>query len=203
MFWDFWIEEFDEKLLIDLGFKGACMFGESKSKKIQILKGEKVTAKNPNELKKAAKLKADFVMLDKSNEKVQKMAVKRCLVDGIHSFVKYPLIKEMAEKNIAVVISFNDLLNSKEPQKTIAKMKRTISLAKKYKTPIIIVSGAKTKWELRGASELITFGEVLGLQRNSAKKALFDFQEKIAKRQKLKKEGKYVMPGVEIVEKTI
>ncbi|MCD6575760.1 MAG: hypothetical protein J7K73_01215 [Nanoarchaeota archaeon] len=201
MFWDFWIEEFDEKLLQKLGFEGACVFGEAKGRKIKILKGEKIIAKNGNELKKKTKSRADFLMLTNTKERLQRIAIKRCLVDGVHGFVKYPLIKEMAEKNIAVVISFNDLLKSKEPQKTIAKMKQTIKLAKKYKTPIVIVSGAKNKWELRGTSELIAFGEILGLQRNEAKKALYEFQDKIAERQKLKKEGKYVMPGVKIISK--
>ncbi len=199
MFWDFWVEEFDEKILQKLGFEGACVFKEAKSKKIKILRGEKIIAKNGNELKQKTKSKADFLLLVKPKEKIQRIAIKRCLVDGINAFVKYPLIKEMAERNIAVVISFNDLLNSKEPQKTIAKMKQTIKLAKKYKTPIIIVSGAKTKWELRGTSELIAFGEILGLKRNEAKKALYVFQNKICERQQLKKKGKYVMPGVRIV----
>jgi len=199
MFWDFWIEEFDEKLLKKLGYDGVCIFGEAESEKIKILKGKKISVKDTNELKKIKNLKANFLMLTNTKERFQKIAIKRCLVDGVHSFVKYPLIKEMAEKNIAVVISFNDLLKSREPQKTIAKMRRTIRLAKKYKTSIVIVSGAKTKWELRGASELIAFGEILGLQRNEAKKALYEFQNKIAEREELKKKGKYVMPGIKII----
>ena len=163
MYWDFWIEEFDEKFLQKFGFEGVCVFGEAKGKKIKVLKGKKIIAKNVNELKKAIKVKADFLLLVKPKEKIQRTAIRKYLVDGINAFVKYPLIKEMAEKNIAVVMAFSDLLNSKEPQKTIAKMRYTIKLAKKYKTPIVIASGARTKWELRGTSELIAFGEALGL----------------------------------------
>ena len=182
MFWDFWVEEFDEKLLLNLGFKGACVFGNAKGKAIEILKGEKIHAKSVKELKKKPASKADFVLLVHPNEKIQKVAIKGCLVDGINAFVKYPLIRDMSEKNISLVISFNDLLNSNEPQKTLALMKRTVKLAKKYSTPIVVASGAKTKWDLRGTSELVAFGELLGLQRNAAKDALFKFQEKIAKR---------------------
>jgi RNase P/RNase MRP subunit p30 len=82
-------------------------------------------------------------------------------------------------------------------------MKQSVKLAKKYKTPIVIVSGAKNKWELRGTGELIAFGEELGLQRNEAKAALFCFQDKLWKRQELKKSGQYIMPGVELVEKAL
>lgn len=207
MFWDFWMEEFDEKLLLKLGFGGACAFGEAKlnkagfGKTMLLLKGKKIAAKNASELKKKSKSDADFMLLVHPNEKIQRAAIKGCLVDGINAFVRYPLIKEMAEKNIALVVSFNDLLNSREPQKEIALMKRTIKLAEKYKTPIVIASGAKTKWGLRSASELIAFGEVLGLKRDRAKNALYEFQEKIAERQNLKKKGRYVMPGVKILKR--
>jgi RNase P/RNase MRP subunit p30 len=162
MFWDFWTEEFDEKILIKLGFSGACVFCSAQNKKMKILNGEKIT-----DLKKIKD--SDFLLLVRPNENIQKIAIKQCLVDGINSFVKYPLIKDMAEKGIALVVSFNDLLNSGDKQKTIALMKQSVKLAKRYKTPIVIVSGAKNKWELRGTGELIAFGELLGLQRNEAK----------------------------------
>ena len=160
MFWDFWVEEFDEKILAELGFGGACVFDDSKSSKLVLLKGEKISARKEREIKTG---ETDFSILVRPDEKIQRIAAKRCLVDGINSFVRYPAIKEMAEKNIALVVSFNDLLNSREPHKIIGLLRNSVKLAKKYKTPIVIVSGAKNKWELRSASELIAFGEVLGL----------------------------------------
>ena len=62
--------------------------------------------------------------------------------------------------------------------------------------PIVICSGARNKWELRSASELIGFGQELGLTAKEAKESLFKFQEKIAKQQDLKASGKYISVGV-------
>lgn len=196
MFWDFWVEELDEKLLAELGFGGACIFDNSKGEKLVLLKAEKIFAKKEREIKTG---NSDFSILVRPDEKIQRLAVRRCLVDGINAFARYPVIKEMAEKNIALVVSFNDLLNSSEPHKIMGLMRNSIKLAKKYKTPIIIVSGAKNRWELRSASELIAFGEILGLSPKEAKNALFSHQEKIRERQTLKKQGKYIMPGARII----
>ena len=184
MFYDFYIEELDEKLLKDLGFSGACVFGKSKSAKLKLIQGSKYPKK------------ADFIVLESGDEKKQRAAIRRVAIDAIHGFIKYPAIKEMSNANIAVLVSFNDLLNSKDLPKTLHLMKRTIKLAKKYKTPIIIVSGATNKWEYRAASDLIGFGQVIGLSTKAAKEALFKFQDKIFKRTKLKKAGKYIAPGV-------
>jgi len=192
MFYDFWVENYNEetkKLLKKLGFSGACIFGaEVEDKGFILAKGKSIKAKT-NET-------ADFLVLENRDEKVQRAAIKNNSFDGIRSFVNYPAIKEMAERKIALVICFNDLLNSSDTKKTLYLMKKSVTLAKKYKTPIVIASGAKNNWELRSASELIGFGEVLGLTAEDAKKALNWFQEKIMERNKLKSEGKYIGPGV-------
>ncbi len=200
MFWDFWIEEFDEKILINLDFKGICTFKKIESNKIEVLIGEKINAKNTNDLKnKVKKSTANFLILENKEEKLQRIAIKTCSVDAIKAYVDYPAIKEMAEKNVALLICFSDFLNSKDKSRTLYLMQKSVALAKKYKTPIIIASGAKNKWELRSPSELIAFGEMLGLEKNQSKKALYDFQNKIYERETLKKQNKYVQPGVKII----
>ncbi len=199
MFWDFYVEEFDEKMLLNLGFVGAGTFKKTESQKIDILFGEKINVKNTNDLKnKIKKSTANFLILENVDEKMQRIAIKTCSVDAIKAYVEYPAIREMAEKNIALLICFSDFLNSEDKSKTLYLMRKSTNLAKKYNTPIIIASGAKNKWELRSPSELIAFGELLGLKTNEAKCALNSFQEKIKKREKLKKEGKYICPGIEV-----
>jgi len=191
MFYDFWVENYNEetkKLLKKLGFSGACVFGEFEDKDFILVKGKSIKSKT-NET-------AEFLILENRDEKIQRAAIKNNSVDGIRSFVNYPAIKEMAERKIALVICFNDLLNSSDTKKILYLMKKSITLARKYKTPIVIASGARNNWELRSTSELIGFGEVLGLNAEEAKKALNWFQEKIIERNKLKSEGKYIGPGV-------
>lgn len=155
--------------------------------------------KTVDELKVLAKKKSDFIVLKNPNEKILKAAIDKCLIDAVDSFVKYPFIKKMAERNVAVVINFNSLLNARNIQKTIHLLSKTVKLAKKYKTPIIVTSGAENKWDLRSVSELIALCEVLGITAGEAKKTLHLHQEKILERKRLKKEGKWVSPEVKVV----
>jgi len=196
MFYDFWIENFDgetEKLLKKLGFAGACLFGAvAEAKGLITIEGKSIKNKSSET--------ADFLVLENIDEKVQRAAIKNCSVDGIRAFVKYPAVKEMAEKRIALIVCFSDLLNAYDLKKTLFLMRRSVSLAKKYKTPIVIASGAKSNWELRSPSDLTAFAEVLGLCTGDAKKALGVFQEKLIERTKLKREGKYISPGVTVIE---
>jgi RNase P/RNase MRP subunit p30 len=188
MYYDFWTVK-EEELLKRLGFQPVN------------LAVAVIAPKNADELKYLAEKNktADFIVLHKPNEKVLKVAVDNCNIDATDEFVKYPLIKKMAERNIAVLINFNELLKAFNLQKTLYLMSRTVKLAKRHKTPIIISSGAQTKWELRSASDLIGFCEVIGMTAGEAKKTLYDHQERVLNRKELKKTGKWVSPGVRVV----
>jgi len=207
-FYDFWVEEIEENLIGELGFENGCFISEFKKfedyKRIKehtkFYCGVKIRAKNTNELRKKLRTfrDSDFIVLDCRDEKIIKNAIKMCAVDAINYYTKYPLLKRMSERNIAQIINFNELLNASEKDrpKILFLMQRTIKLAKKYKTPIMIVSGARKKMEYRSASDLIALGEMLGLNKKEAKEALHKFHEKIIERIKLKKEGKWIRPGV-------
>jgi RNase P/RNase MRP subunit p30 len=189
MFYDFLNETSDEALLKKLGFEPLR------------LNTFVISAKNVPDFKKIMSKApaADLVILNRPDDKVLKVAIDNCSVDAIDGFVNYPLILKMAERNIALIVNFNELLNATYRPKVLYLMQKTVRLAKKYKTPIIIVSGAKNRFELRSASELIAFAEVLGLSAGDAKKALYIHQEKLLEKIKLIKSGKYVRPGVKII----
>jgi RNase P/RNase MRP subunit p30 len=192
MFYDFWVEHWDNetgKLLKKLGFDGACLFNvEGESKSLVLLGGKAVKGKQ--------QVEADVIFLQSEDENVQRAAVKAASVDAIRAFVTYPVVREMAERNVALVVCFSDLLNASNMRKTLALMRRSVALAKKHKAPIMICSGAKSYLELRSASDLIAFGEVLGLDKGNAKGALSRFQKELIERTKLKKEGLWVAPGM-------
>ena len=108
---------------------------------------------------------------------------------------------KLAERNIAVLLSFNELLNidSARFPKLIYLMSRTVKLARKYKVPIMIASGASDKYSQRSVSELIAFGENLGMTAGESKETLFKHQTKILERNRLKKSGKWIISGVQVV----
>ena len=204
MYYDFWIEEHDGKLLKKLGFHSACVVSENLSKGREF-SGVKVFAKTTKELRKKLSIvkEADFIILDSHNEKIVETAVQMNAIDAVTLHAKYPLIARMAEKNIAQIINFNELLNAPENKTAgiLNMMQRSARLAVKHKAPLLIVSGARNKMELRSVSDLIGFGEMIGLTQKEAKEALNKHQIKLLKRAELKKEGRWIRPGVELISK--
>ena len=191
MYYDFWNQANDKKLLKQLGFTPIDI-------KITV-----ISPKTVPELRKLTQKYKDpeFLLLHKPNEKVLRAAIQACSIDATDAFVEYPLIKKMSERNIAVLLNFNELLNSRFPKtsKLMYLMTRTVRLAKKYKTPIMITSGAVNKYDMRSISELTALGENLKMTAGQAKRALYVHQQKILERNKLKKAGKWVISGVKVV----
>jgi len=191
MYYDFWNEANDSKLLEKFGFTPID------------LKLAVISAKTVNEVKNLTEKNkdAEFIVLHKPNEKVLKAAVQECSIDATDAFVEYPLIMKLAERNIAVLLNFNESLNADATKfpKLFYLMSRTVRLARKYKVPIIIASGASDKYSQRSVSELIAFGENLGMTAGEAKESLFKHQNKILERNKLKKAGKWIISGVQVV----
>lgn len=191
MYYDFWNEANEPKLLEKLGFT------------LLELKPVILSAKTANEIKSLAEKNrdAEFILLHKPNENVLKAAVQECAIDATDAFVEYPIIMKLAERNIAVLLNFNELLNAEPAKfsKLIYLMARTVRLARKYKVPIMIASGASDKFSQRSVSELIAFGENLGMTAGESKEALFKHQTKILERNRLKKAGKWIISGVQVV----
>lgn len=191
MYYDIWNEANEPKLLEKLGFTSIEInlavlapktVGETKS----------LTEKHKD---------ADFIILHKPSEAVLKAAVQECSIDATDAFVEYPLIMKLAERNIAVLLNFNELLNADSSRfsKLLYLMTRTVRLARKYKVPIMIASGASDKFSQRSVSELIAFGENLGMTAGESKETLFKHQTKILERNRLKKAGKWIISGVQVV----
>jgi len=109
-----------------------------------------------------------------------------------------PVLAKLAkENNIAIEFRFTDLLHShKRVRAGIFKNYiETARLLRKFRAPFVITSGAMTKWDLRGPSEMLSFGRLLGFQDPEIKQAMSDW---IIKENRKRLSGKWVMPGVEI-----
>jgi len=151
---------------------------------------------NKQEIKKFSKTKG-LLLLETSSYDVRRYVAEKCLVDGIISCEKYGkrdkinypdsgvdgvLAKEMLKSKTALVINIRDFLDAKEKEVILERMMFNIKLAKKFKTPIIIISGAKKENQIKHSSVLISFGVVLGLERNQAKQALSLVYDKVKNR---------------------
>ena len=67
-----------------------------------------------------------------------------------------------AEKGKVIGFSFSEILNARNKDKIIARMKLNVKLCKKYKVKTFFSTFAKNEKELRSAQDLFSFWKVLG-----------------------------------------
>lgn len=102
------------------------------------------------------------------------------------------VICKLAQKNkIAIGFNFNDVLRSKgiTRAEVLGRMMQNVRLCRKYGLRMVIGSFAQDKWQMRAKNDLISFGIVLGMHQEEARKALqmidYILEEKKEKRQRL------------------
>ncbi len=192
-------------------FDSGCVIKEFKDKKEYhsfrkenpYLTGVKIKAQNKKEFDKKIKefQDADYIALESMDYELVRYAIKRTSVDVIlhneeRGGIDAVIAKECASKKISIDICFKDLLESRNMSRTLKTMALEVELCKKYKTPLIISSGAKNYWELVPKNNLTSFGEFLGLSRDESRKSLSFVQEKILER---KNKGYLGVKGIEII----
>lgn len=97
---------------------------------------------------------------------------KKDFIHHRNSGLNHVLCKLAKKNNIAIGISFNDILKSKERDKLIGRIMQNIRLCRKYKVKMVLASFATNKFEMRDAHDLMSFGICLGMNPGEAKKAL-------------------------------
>jgi ribonuclease P/MRP protein subunit RPP1 len=108
------------------------------------------------------------------------------------------MAKLAAENNVAIEVNFREILLSSKARRShiLQNILNNVRLCKKFKTPIIICSGAISHWQLRDPKILISMGCLLGLELNEAKKCISDLPDRIIKTNKERQSKKWIMPGV-------
>ena len=116
------------------------------------------------------------------------------------SGLNHVLLKLAAKNNVAIEINFREILiTSKNTRsRVLFNMEQNIRLAKKYRVPIILCSGAVSHFELRSPECLISMANQLELELNKAKNSISKVPEKILNQIKERKGENWVSPGVKI-----
>ena len=104
--------------------------------------------------------------------------------------------------NVAIQINFREILYSFRKQRsyTLNHITKNIELANHFRTPVIICSGAQSTWDMRAPRELVSIGNVLGLEISKAFLGVTTIPQQIIESNKKTLEGKRITEGVEIVE---
>ena len=188
----------------------------SKSAGIQIFMG--FEARNTKELGKLAEMRKEFdlLLVGGGDLELNRAAVETPEVDilahpeyGRHqvgkmadSGLNHVLVKLAAKNNVAIEINFGSIFMSSgyNRAKVLRSIRQNIMLAKKFKAPIILCSGALSHFELRDSQSMISMATVLGMDLNEAKDAISKVPEKTVK-DSIEKRGKdWVMPGVKVIK---
>jgi len=210
-----------------LGFKGICFatyfkdkhkiktlrkkaFEISKKMGIDIFIG--MEARTTDQLNRLARLRKEYdvLLVRGSDLDLNRRAVQTKEVDILthpelnrkDSGFNHTMAKLAAQNNVAIEINFREiLLSSKNTRSHIMhKISENVRLCKKYKTPIIICSGAVSHWQLRDPKIIISMGCLLGLDLDKAKKAISEVPERIIKMIKERQGKKWIRPGVKVVK---
>lgn len=118
------------------------------------------------------------------------------------SGMNHVLMNLAAKNNVAIEINFREILvSSKKTRSMILKnMLNNIKIAKKYKTPIILCSGALSHWDICDPTCLVSFATIIGLEMKDAKNAMSKIPEKILKQARERKSEDWVAPGIKVIK---
>lgn len=206
-----------------LGYQGICYSSYYKGKdnieelnkkikdvsgqtKIEIFSG--IEARNVNELNKLVKMRREFdILLARGSDiNFNRKAVETAEVDILthpefgrkDSGLNHIMMKIATKNNVAIEINFREILLSSKASRShiLRNITTNVSLCKKYKTPIVICSGAISQWQMKDPIVLQSLGSMLGLELGETKKCLTEIPLNITNTIRERRSEKWIMPGV-------
>lgn len=206
-----------------LGFHGVCIIGKAENlkkvketresfskKEIELFVGFK--AESLRELSKLVGKRTEFDILVVSGGdlRLNRKAVETPEVDILSmpeyrrkdSGFNHTMAKIATKNNVAVEINFREVLNSfkKTRSQLMERISTNIMLCKKYKTPIVITSGAVSHLHMRDPVILQSLAVTLGMELHEAREAIARTPEKIIKKSMERQSKDWIMPGVKVVK---
>lgn len=210
-----------------LGYKGICFTAYPISEReesilkaeiervkkeigIEILLG--FEARNVKELKFLAERRREFgILLARGGDlRLNREACETPEVDILthpefernDSGLDHVCMKFAAKNNVAIEINFREILisNKKTRGKVLQNIAHNIKLAKKYRAPIIICSGAISHFEIKDPYCLISMACQLGLELKEAKDAITKIPENIIAKIKERRSKEWIAPGIKVIK---
>lgn len=177
---------------------------------IEVLVGAEVYAENPDELRRkinALREKVDILAVHGGLLTINRAAVEDPRVDILthpeynrkDSGLDIVMAKLAAKNQVAIELNFREFLNSyrKVRSHILNHMAFNVTLAQKYRAPIIIASGAESTWDMRAGRELASLGVLAGMKLADAISAVSDVPDAMIEHSKKVRSKNFVMPGVE------
>ena len=122
--------------------------------------------------------------------------------DAMHyrmSGLNQVLSRIATRKKKIIGINLRNIIDSEDKPQTIGRVRQNVMLCRKFKTDMILFSGAETPLQMKGYHDLISLLVVLGLREGQASSVLKTCSKRIKENIK-KKSPEYLKEGVEIVK---
>jgi RNase P/RNase MRP subunit p30 len=126
-------------------------------------------------------------------------AGRKDFVFSRNSGLNHVLCRLAKEKSVMIGFAFSSILNSKNKQIIIGRMKQNIRLCSKYKADAVIASFAKDPFGMRSPHDLAAFFLCLGMGPEAVKRAFESVSLRVKKNAEKKSKG-YLAEGVSVVE---
>ncbi|MBS3171510.1 hypothetical protein J4449_02775 [Candidatus Woesearchaeota archaeon] len=154
-----------------------------------------ITTKNPKELKKKLNSGEEFIVARGGSDDINRTTLESKRTDILlgpefnreRDFIHFrnsglnQVLCRLAKKNeITIGFSFSDLMNSKNKETVLGRMMQNVFLCRKFKVKMVIGSFASKENEIKNRSELISFGNIIGMNGKEVKDAS-NFKKKEAK----------------------
>ena len=177
---------------------------------ISISNGIEIHAKNANALRKLVdsanrRSEIDIVAVYGGNETINRAACKDSNVDVLvhpetekDGGINHVIAKEARDHGVAIEFDLSRIifLRGASRIKAISDFRVNLMLARKYEVDILLVSNAKTPYDVRMPQEMVALAGLFGMHQDEAYRAMCDVPHRIFK----EKAPGYITSGVEIVE---
>ncbi len=219
IFYDLNVGAGDEEILKTaqiLGWNGVCSTGKARGggSGLDLLTGAVISTPVRKSARKALD-SADLILVDGGDESVNRKAAECWEVDVLahperntnkdfmhqrNSGIDHIMARFMKERCIAIEINFAEVLNSSGNARAriLGRMRQNVMLARKYKTPVVLTSGARDKWGLRAPGELMAFGKCLGMTELEARTAVCPAA--LLKKVSDRKNPDVILKGLEVLD---
>lgn len=177
-----------------------------------VLSGIGIRPRNKNEFKRLVKKYRDtfdYIIVHGGSVGINRLAVKDERVDILaHASINYrdsginPALAKEAEKNgVAIEINLREIINAKRMERVnaIRRVKMNLKLKRKYNFDLIVASGAKSRYELRGPRQVYELLKLLGLDQEEIDDATYHVATRILENNKDRKDKNIIMNGIRVV----
>lgn len=154
--------------------------------------------------------KVNFVMVRGGTDKLDRAAVETTYTDilslpfGIKgSGLDHVIAKSASDRGIALEFDVGSLIRYRGGKRvhTITELEQRLMLARKFKVHMVLTSGARSIYDMRGPRELIALAGLFGMTKEEAVKAMTVTPAAILKKRRLP--GGFIMKGVELANERI